>query len=66
MFQCLYGAMDKPAIISQQSSSIGSAQKTDVLTSASRQQRHHVLAEVSGHVQCMVRELYGFLCRLYS
>ena len=47
---CFYGAADKPAIISQQNSSLGSAQKTDVLTSASGPQRHHVMAEVSGHV----------------
>ena len=47
---CFYGAGDKPAIISLQNSSLGSAQKTYVLTSASRPQRNHVLAEVSSHV----------------
>ena len=45
---CFYGAVDKPAIISQQNSSLGSAQ--DMLTSAHGLQRHNVLAEVSGHV----------------
>ena len=48
-----YSATDKPAIIPQQNSSLGSAQKTDMLTSASRPQRHHVLAEVCGHT-CIV------------
>ena len=45
----------KPAIISEHNSSLGSAQKTDMLTSASRPWRHHVLAEVSDHVMCMVK-----------
>ena len=49
MSHCFYGAMDKPAIISQQNSSLGSEQKTDMLNSVSGLQRHHVLAEVSGH-----------------
>ena len=45
-----YGATDKPAIISQQNSSLSSMQKTDLLTCASGLLRHHVLAEVSGRV----------------
>ena len=49
---CFYGAADKPPIISQQNSSFGWAQKTNVLYIASRPQRHRVLAEVSGHVLC--------------
>ena len=50
MSHCFYGAVDKPAIISQQNSSFGSVQKTDMLTSVSGPERLHVLAEVSGHV----------------
>ena len=55
-----YGAADKPAIISQQNSSLGSAQKTDVLTSSSGPQRRYVSVEVSGHVSCTVRAHYAF------
>ena len=47
---CFYDAADKPAVIAQQNSSLGSVQKTDVLTRTSGPQRRHVLAEVSGHV----------------
>ena len=47
---CFYNAMDKPATISQPNSSLGSALKTDVLTSASGLQGHYILAEISGHV----------------
>ena len=46
MSHCFYGEADKPAIISPPNSSIGSAQKRDVLTSASGLPRHRVLAEV--------------------
>ena len=51
----LYGATDKPAtdkpaIIFPKNSCLGSAPETDMLTNASGPQRHHVLAEVSGHV----------------
>ena len=62
---CFYGETDKPAIISQQTSSLGSVQKTDVLTSASGPQRHHALAEVSSHVKCTVKAHYAFLWRLF-
>ena len=58
------GAADKRAIISPQNSSLGSAlKKTDVLTSTSGPQRHHVLAEVSSHVQHAVKVHY-VLCFL--
>ena len=49
MSHCFYGATDSLAIISQQNSSLRSAQKMDVLTSVCGPQRHHVLAEVSVH-----------------
>ena len=47
---CFYGEAGKPAIISQQNLSLGSVQRTDVLTSAPGPQRHHVMAGVNGHV----------------
>ena len=50
MSHCFYGAVDKPAIIYQENSGLSSVQKTDVLTCASRLQRHNILAEVSGYV----------------
>ena len=50
VFRCFYGAADKPAVISQQNLSLGSVQRTDVLTSAPGPQRHHVMAGVNGHV----------------
>ena len=60
MSECFHGAVDKPADISQQNSSLGSAQKTDVLTSVCGPQKHYVLAEVSGHVYCTVKAHYAF------
>ena len=60
MSKCSYGAKDKPAAIFQQNSSLGSAQKTDALTDASGLQKANVLAEVSGHVQRMVKTCYAF------
>ena len=54
--------LTKPAIISKQNSHFSSVQKTEILTSASRLQKHHVLAEVSGHI-CIVHSqsaLYFF------
>ena len=53
-----YGAADKPAIIAP--TKFNSAHKTYLLTSASRPQRHHVWAEVGGHVQCTVKVHYAF------
>ena len=50
MSHCFYGAVDKPAIISQENLHLGSAQKTEVFTSPLGLQRYHVLAEISGHV----------------
>ena len=50
MSPCFCDAMDKPATLYPPNSSLGSAQNTDMLTSASRLQRLHVLAEVSGRV----------------
>ena len=41
MSHCFHGATDKPNMISQQNSKLGSAQKTEVLTSTSGPQRHH-------------------------
>ena len=55
----LYGAADKPALISKQNSSLGSEQKIDVLTSASGLQRKHVLAKVSGHALHRVTAYYA-------
>ena len=47
---CFDDAVNKPAIIFPPNSSLRSEQNTNVLTSASGQQGHHVLAEVSGHI----------------
>ena len=64
---CFYGAADKPAIISQQNSSLSSAQKIDVLTCAPGLQRHHVLAETGGHVYiAQSKPTILFLYRLTS
>ena len=50
MSHCFHSAAVKLATISQQNSSLSSVQKTDMLTTASGLQRHHVLAEVNGHI----------------
>ena len=47
---CEYDAVDKPVAVFLPKSSLRAVQNTDLLTSASGLQGHHVLAEGSGHV----------------
>ena len=55
----LYDATDKPAIVFPPNSSLKSVQNTNVWTSASELQGHHVLAEVSSHVVYRVKACYA-------
>ena len=50
-----YDAADKPFFVFPPNSNLRSVQNTDVLTSASGLKGRLVLAEVSSHVQCMVK-----------
>ena len=61
MSHCFYDATDKPAIVFPLNSSLRSVQETEVLTSVSGPLWHHVLAEVSSHVWCIVKAQKSFV-----
>ena len=61
---CFYDVADRPSIVSPPNSSLRSAQKTEVLTTASEPVGHDVWAEVSSPVWCTVKGI--LLCRLYG
>ena len=66
-FNLFYDVEYKPAVVFWPNSSLKSAQKTDVLTSSSRPQGRHVLAQVSSHVLCTVKSHeHSMFCRLCS